>query len=241
MISASLHDPGTPLPRSLGLPSAPSFENFARVWGLVPIGRFMFNSTRVAIIAIPLTFVVASITGFAMSQLPRTAQRFWVLLSLAVLMVPAIALWSTRFLLYSRLGLIDTLWPLVAPALMATSPFYILMFYRAYRRIPRVLYEAARLDGANAWQTWWQVGVPLTRPTAVGVALLSFTVYWGDFMSPLLYLNREQNYTLPIALQLLQQMSPSDWPLLMATAVFATLLPLLLFIGLQPYFVRLTQ
>ena len=154
-------------------------------------------------------------------------------------MVPGIALWSTRFLIFRELGWYDTVWALIAPAWMGTSPFYVLMFYRAFRRIPTALYDAARLDGAGVWGTWSLVAFPLARPTVIGVALLSFVFYWSDFISPLLYLRSEKNYTLPIALQFIQQLNRSDWPLLMAAAVIATAIPVLLFLLFQPYFGRL--
>lgn len=237
MVSASLHRPGTPLPQSLRLlSSAPSLENFGRIWNLAPIGVFTLNSLLITALAVPLTLLVSSWAGFSMAQLPRASQRRWVVLSLAVLMVPAMALWSTRFLVYSFLGWTDTILALIAPALMGTSPFYVLMFYRAFRRIPTAIYDAVRLEGAGVLQAWWLVALPMVRPTAAGVALLSLVFYWGDFLSPLLYLHSQDLYTLPIALQLLQQMTRSDWPLLMAAAVWATFIPVALFLLAQPFF-----
>jgi multiple sugar transport system permease protein len=208
------------------------------VWEVVPLWRFTLNSLLIVSLAVPLTLVTGSWAGLAMARLPRRAQRFWVLVSLAVLMVPGIALWSTRFVIYRQLGWLDTPLALIAPAVMGTSPFYVLMFYRAFRRIPEATYDAARLDGAGVLGLWYRVALPMARPTAIGVALLSFIVYWGDFITPLLYLQTERLYTLPIALQLLQQFSRSDWGLLMAAAVWATAIPVLLFIGIQPLLVR---
>ena len=201
-------------------------------------GASRSNSLLIVSLAVPLTLVTGSWAGLAMARLPRRAQRFWVLVSLAVLMVPGIALWSTRFVIYRQLGWLDTPLALIAPAVMGTSPFYVLMFYRAFRRIPEATYDAARLDGAGVLGLWYRVALPMARPTAIGVALLSFIVYWGDFITPLLYLQTERLYTLPIALQLLQQFSRSDWGLLMAAAVWATAIPVLLFIGIQPLLVR---
>jgi len=154
-------------------------------------------------------------------------------------MVPGVALWSTRFFIYAWLGWYNTILALIAPAFMGTSPFFVLMFYRAFRRIPVAIYEAARLEGAGVLTSWRQIGLPIARPTAVGVALLSFVLYWSDFISPLLYLRSQSRYTLPIALQLLQQLTPSQWSLLMAGAVLATIIPVALFLLLQPYFARI--
>jgi multiple sugar transport system permease protein len=239
MVAASLYPPGVPLPTSLQLwPEQPAWDNYGRLWQLAPIGRFTLNSLLVVGLAVPITLVTASWAGLGMALLPPGRQRRWVILSLAMLMVPGIALWSTRFFIYRALGWYDTVWALIAPAWMGTSPFFVLIFYRAFRRIPAAIYDAAQLDGAGVLQLWWRVALPMARPSALGVALLTFIFYWGDFMSPLLYLRSERRYTLPVALELLQQLSRSDWALLMAAAVWATSIPVLLFLLAQPYFAR---
>lgn len=237
MVTAALYPPGVPLPVSLQLfPERPTLDNFGRIWEVVPLGRFTLNSLLVASLSVPLTVVTASWAGLGMARLPRPAQRRWVVLSLAVLMAPGIALWSTRFLIYRALGWYDSVWALVAPAWMGTSPFYVLIFYRAFRRIPGAIYDTARLDGAGVLQLWTRVAMPMARPSVVGVAVLAFVFYWGDFTSPLLYLSDQNAYTLPVALQLLEQLTRADWALLMAAAVWATLFPVLLFLLVQPYF-----
>lgn len=239
MVSAALLPLGRPLSQTFRLlPSAPTLENFVRIWDMVPLARFTLHSLVIAAIAVPLTVVTGSWAGLAIAQLPRRSQRRWVVISLAVLMVPGIALWSTRFLIYTQLGWINTIWAIIAPAWMGTSPFYVLMFYRAFRRIPAAIYDTGRLDGVSALTMWRDIALPIARPTAMGVALLSFVVYWGDFLSPLLYLSGERWFTLPIALQLLQMMNRSEWPLLMAAAVWATMVPVILFLLVQPYFAR---
>ncbi len=243
MATAALIPQGVSLAENRTLLSLNSytFDNFQRMWQLLPMGQYTLNSLRVVLIAVPLTLITSSWAGLGISQLPRTAQRRWVLFSLMLLMVPGIALWSTRFLVYKQLGWLDSAWALIAPAWMGTSPFYVLMFYRAFRRTPTAVFEAARLEGATLFQIWRLIAFPIAQPTVVGVGLLSFVFYWGDFISPLLYISRENGYTLPVGLQLLQQMSPSDWPLLMAGAVFATAVPLLIFIGIQPYLARIGE
>jgi len=239
MVTASLYPQGEALPTSLQLlPSRPTLANYGRIFQLLPLGRYTFNSLLVVALALPITLVVSSWAGLGMSRLPRAAQRRWIVISLAVLMVPGIALWSTRFLLYRQLGWYDTLWALVAPAWMGTSPFFVLIFYRAFRRIPAAIYDAARLDGAGVLLTWWSVALPMARSATIAVALLTFVFYWGDFISPLLYLRSGRLTTLPVALQSLQQMSRSDWSLMLAGAVWTMLIPILLFILLQPIFNR---
>ena len=239
MAAAALHPAGVALPQTLQLlPAGATLANFGRIWQIVPLARFTANSLLTVAVAVPLTLVSGSWAGLAMARLPRRSQQRWVLLSLIVLMVPSIALWSTRFVLFRTLGLLDSVWALAAPAIMGASPFYVLMFYRAFRRIPRAVFDAAQLDGAGVLATWYLVAMPMARATTIGVAILSFVFFWGDFVSPLLYLQSERLYTLPVALQLLQQLNPSDWGVLMAAAVWATAVPVALFILAQPWLTR---
>lgn len=235
VMTTALRPPGTALPTSLQLtPHGLSLENFARIWNLVPLWRFTLNSLRVLVLAVPITVLVSSWAGFAISQLPRRSQKRWVTLSLITLMVPGIALWYARFIVYTEIGIYNSLWALVAPAFMGTSAFFVLMYYRAFRRIPRGIYDSARLDGAGALQIWRLIGMPLARPTTAVVALLAFIYYWGDYISPLLYLQSEKYYTVSVALNLLHQMGRSDWPLLMAASVLSLAAPILFFLALQP-------
>jgi multiple sugar transport system permease protein len=239
MVSASFYPSGEPLPTTLRLwPAQPTLSNYGRIFQLMPLGRYTLNSLLVIVLALPITLVVSSWAGLAMARLPRASQRRWIIISLAVLMVPGVALWSTRFLIYRQLGWYDSIWALVAPAWMGTSPFFVLMFYRAFRRIPAAIYDAAHLEGAGVLSTWWLVALPMARTTAIAVALLTFVFYWGDFISPLLYLRSGSLTTLPVALQTLQQLSRSDWSLMLAGAVWTMLIPVLLFLLLQPIFNR---
>ena len=230
MVLAAFRPPGQPITAALW-PDQPTLDNFHRLFNALPIGRFTLNSLVVVSAAVPLTLLTASWAGFSMARLPRPAQRRWVTLSFLVLMVPGVALWSSRFIIYSRIGIGGSLWALIVPAFMGTSPFFVLMFYRAFRRIPPAVYDSARLDGAGVLATWWWIALPIARPTTLAVAVLTFILYWGDYISPLLYLNHTNRYTLPVALQLLQQLSRSDYPLLMAGAVWATILPLVLVVA----------
>jgi multiple sugar transport system permease protein len=98
------------------------------------------------------------------------------------------------------------------------------------------MFEAARLDGASALSVWWRLALPVARPTATGVALLTFVLYWSDFISPVLYIFDPKWYTLPVGLQILKQLDATNWPLLMAGAVLMTIPVILLFGFLQRFF-----
>jgi multiple sugar transport system permease protein len=240
MLIASLRPTATPPPRDLlGSLQAMSFQglkNYLRIFQIIPLGRYFFNSLIVAALGVPLTLLTASWAGFAMSQLARRARLWLLILSVGLLMIPITALWLTRFVLFSWLGLTDSYIPLLAPALMGTSPLFVLLFYWNFRRLPRELFESARLDGATPLMNWRFIALPLARPTLLAVGMLSFLFYWNDFITPLLYLKSQRLYTLSIGLQHLQEMDKTNWPLLMAASVIMTLPALLVFLAAQRYF-----
>lgn len=214
----------------------PTLQNYAIATELVPMGRFAFNSGRVVLIALPLTLVVASLAGFATSQLPQRTQTIVIWLSLGALLAPPTALWLARFPLFKLLGWVDTPWPLVSPAFIGGTPFFVLLFYWHFRTLSSALFEAAALDGATPWQQWWDIALPLARRMVAGVAILSFVLFWGNFTDPLLYLRSEAQMTLPVGLRFLAQLDPVRWPVMMAGAVMLTLPVVLVFLLGQRYF-----
>ncbi len=237
IFTASLRQRGLPPPPTIEWwPAEATLDNYPYIFELLPMTRYIRNSLIVVATAVPITVFTASIAGFAMSQEGEVWRRRLLIASLVLLMVPGASVWLFRFQILRWLGWIDTLWALIAPAFAAGSPLYVLLFFWAYRRIPAEMFEAARLDGASAWTMWRRLARPLVRPTAVTVIILSFVMYWSDFVSPVLYVYRTELYTLPIGLQILKQLDPTNWPLLMAAAAVITLPVLLLFIFLQRYF-----
>ena len=239
VVAASLRAPGLPPPRTIEwLPNPVAWDNYLRIFELVPLIRYTLNSLIVVGLAVPITLVTASWAGLALAQLPADEREPLVRLSIVLLMVPPTAVWLGRFFLYKQLGLMNSVWALVAPAFMGTTPFFVLLFYWTFRRFPTDLYDSARLDGANVLAVWRHIAFPLARPTAVGVAVLAFIFYWGDFFSPLLYLKSPGLYTLPVGLQLLQQMDRTNYPLLMAASVVTIAPVLLMFLALQAVLLR---
>ena len=237
MLSGSLRPSGLPPPVGIDIvPSDPTFEAYRRLPELVPLGTWLLNSGIVAALAVVLTVLVASWAAFGMRLLPRRVRRVAVLATLAVLLVPVTAVWTTRFQVYDAVGIIDSLATLVAPALAATTPFYVLIFLWSFTGVPDSQLEAARLEGASTWRLWRSVAMPQARLATLAVAVLAFTVSWANFIDPLLYIDSPSRYTLPLGLRLLQLLNPTDFPLLMAGAVIATLPPVLVFLLAQRIF-----
>ena len=220
VVAGSLRQVGLPPPRTVEwMPTPVAWENYGRVFALVPLAGYLVNSLLVAAVAVPVTVVVASWAGFAMAQLPARARYALIGVAVALRMVPLTAVWLTRFVVFAELGLVDTLTALVAPAWMGSSPFFVLIFYWAFRRQPPALVDAARLDGLGAFGVWARIAMPLARPATIAVGVLTFVQYWSDFINPLLYLKTDERYTLAVGLRTLQQMDATNWPLHLAAAV----------------------
>lgn len=214
------------------------WDTYVEVFRTVPMGRYALNSLFVVSLAVPLTLLTASLAGFALTQLPDVWRRRLVMVSVALLLVPGMAVWTFRFHVLHLLGLVDTLWALIVPALAGGSPLFVLLFYWAYWRIPHELYESGRLDGASAWTVWRRVAWPLARPTAAAAGLLAFVFFWGDFSTSVLYIYNTRLYTLPIGLQLLRQMDETNLPLLMAGSVLMAAPVVVLVVLVQVLFLR---
>lgn len=219
MVLGSLRGRGLPPPRGLELvPAEMTTSAFMAVWAALPWATYLRNSAVVVLLAVPLTLLVGSWAGWGIRLLRPRARRWVVVATFVALLVPVTAVWATRFELFRLVGAVDTLVPLIALGLLATSPFFVLVYAWAFHRLDPAILEAAAVDGAGAVRTWWSVALPQTRPVTLAVAVLAFTFHWGNFLDPLLYLSSPSTYTAPLGLRLLQQLSPTDWPLLMAGA-----------------------
>lgn len=222
VVMASLGETGSPPTEIPWWQPNPQWQNYTEIFEMVPLARQIGNSLWVVLIAVPLTLLTASFGGFAMAQLPDGPRRAMLWFSIIALVIPPASVWIFRFQILKLLQLVDTLGALIVPALAGTTPLFVLLFYWAFRNIPNELFEAARLEGANALHLWGRIAMPLALPTTVTVSVLCFALYWSDFVGPVLYLYDPQTYTLPIGLQLLNQLDSTNWPLLMAGAVVMT-------------------
>lgn len=230
LVSGSFAQPGLPPPPTPELvPDPLSTQGYAQAVELGGLIRAFVNSLVVAVVAVPLSVLVASLAGFAMARLAPRVTAAVVAASLVALMVPLTALLVPRFAVYRTLGLTDTLVPLIAPALLGTSPLYALVYYLAFRAVPADLYDACLLEDLTPMQMWRRVGLPLVRPVTAALAALTFVLTWSNFLEPLVYVYDRDLFTLPLALRSLATLDPTNFPVFLAGAVVATVPALVVF------------
>jgi ABC-type glycerol-3-phosphate transport system permease component len=182
--------------------------------------------------------ISCSLVGFGFARFRFRGRNILFMLMLSTMMLPAQVTMIPVFVLFRYLGLIDTFWPLIIPAWLA-SPFYVFMFRQFFTQIPEDLIEAARIDGCSNWRVYWQMMLPLSGPVIAIVAIQTFLFGWNDFLGPLIYLNSPENRTLALALNSFRgQYGMSDAHLMMAATVVCMIPCVVLFFAAQKYFVE---
>jgi multiple sugar transport system permease protein len=239
LVGGSLRRPGLPPPPLPELiPDPVSAAGYAEALELGGLLRASINSLAVAGLAVPVGVLVASLAGFALTMVSRRVAGLVVVASLGALMVPATALLVPRFAVFRAIGWTGTLLPLVAPALIGTSPLYPLVYYLAFRAIPADLLDACRMEDLTPVQIWWRVAMPLVRPVTVAIAALTFVLTWSNFLDPLVFVYDRELFTLPLALRSLATVDPTNVPVFLAGAVLATLPALAVFLLAQRKFLQ---
>lgn len=233
MIATALRSPDEvlKLPPSW-IPNPITFANFPKVFQEVPFARFIGNSFILVfwnvIGQIFATTMVAY--GFSRFRFPGRNTLFMILL--ATLMIPNTITLVPQFILFAKLGLINSYLPLILPA-FAGSPYLIFLMRQYMMTIPLELDEAAILDGANRFQTLWHVLMPLMVPAIVLVTVFTFVDVWNDFLRPLVYLNDPTKFTVSIGLAFFQGTKSTAWDMLMAGSLMVMMPPAILFFFTQ--------
>ncbi|MCT1910558.1 MULTISPECIES: carbohydrate ABC transporter permease [Brachybacterium] len=221
------------------IPQSWEFGNFVDAVTAMPFLQFFANSAIITVSVVVLSvlsnFVIAY--GFACIDWPGRDKMFYVVI--ATLFLPFPVTLIPMFDLWARLGLVNTLFPLIIPAAFG-SAFYVFLLRQFMLQIPRAMLDAARVDGASEWRILWTIAFPTSLPALTTVAIFAAVASWNDFMGPLIYLQDQDVQTLSIGLQAFRSVNAQDvsFNLLMA-ASFLVILPLLvLFFVFQRYFIR---
>jgi putative chitobiose transport system permease protein len=218
------------------LPNHPTLQNYATVLASLPIPSFFLNSIVASTATTVLNVLIAALAAYPLAKMRFRFREpiFYVLL--ATLIVPIQLTFIPSYLLARFFGYYDSLPAIVIPSL--ATAFNIFLMRQAFRSVPGELLDAARVDGANDWRIWWQVALPLVRPTVATVAIFTFVTSWNDFLWPSLMLPTMVNKTLPVGLAALQSQFSSDFRSI-AAGVTMTVVPILIFfVALQRHFVR---
>jgi multiple sugar transport system permease protein len=219
-------------------PNEWTWEGYQRMQRL-NVPRWMFNSGLVAVCVTIGNLLFASMAGYALSRISFPGRDIVFLSILGTMMIPGIVLLIPRFIIFRQLNLIDTYWGLILP--MLALPFGIFLMKQFFESIPYELEEAARIDGANRFQMFFQIVLPLARPALIALTIFTFQGNWNEFMNPLIVVStRRDLYTLPLGLAFLRGGIGENlqWNAILAGAMITTLPMAIIFLFFQRYFVE---
>jgi N,N'-diacetylchitobiose transport system permease protein len=218
-------------------PFAPTFDHVSRVLtkGVAghSIWQYLFNSAVVALGTVLVGSVFALLAATAVARFRFRFRTTFLILLLIVQMVPAEALLIPLFLMVKRLGLYDQLLGLIVVNVGFTLPFAIWMLRTFVAAVPKELEEAAAIDGATRFATFWRVLFPLVAPGLVATSIFSFITAWNEFVFALTLIGDQGKYTMPVALQFFTGQRSTDWGGIMAASTLMTIPVIAFFLLVQ--------
>jgi multiple sugar transport system permease protein len=222
-------------------PSQVTLENYTQGWTALkhPFSYYLWNSAVVTALSVVANLVACSLAAYAFARLNFPLKRIWFAIMLGTIMLPHHVTIVPQYIMFSKLDLINTIWPLVMPKMLATDAFFIFLMVQFIRTLPRELDEAAEIDGAGYWRIFIRVVMPLSMPALATTGIFTFIWTWNDFLSQLLYLNNPDNFTVPVALRtFLDSSGESSWGPMFAMSIVA-LGPIFgFFLAGQKYLIR---
>jgi multiple sugar transport system permease protein len=223
------------------IPRRITFDNYVQGWagfGGISFLTFFRNSLVYAVPGTLLVVCASALTAYGFARLRFVGRRFWFVMMLMTLMLPIQVQVIPEYILFSKLGLVNTFWPLLLPRIGGQA-FFIFMIMQFIRGIPRELDDAASIDGCGQFGIFWRIVVPLISPALVTASIFSFYFTWGDFLHPLIYLNDPRLYTISVALRNFADPSTvSNWGAIFAMATLALLPVFAVFVFFQRYLVE---
>jgi multiple sugar transport system permease protein len=216
-------------------------KNYTEGWNALaqPFGHYMINSALVVTGAIIGNLFSCSLAAYAFARLRFRLKTLWFSIMLVTIMLPFHVVVVPQYILFNKLGWVDTFVPLVLPKFVATDAFFVFLMVQFIRGIPRELDEAARIDGCNHWQIFSRMMIPLMIPALATTAIFTFIWTWSDFFTPLIYLTSPETYTVPVALRsFLDSTSGSNWGAMFAMSIISLVPLFLAFLFGQRFLVR---
>lgn len=218
------------------LPLQPTVDNFFKVWNALPFAQYLYNSTLVAVLTVGLNLLFCALAAYPLARLSFPG-RDWIFIAIvSTIMIPFQIVMIPLYILTVQLGLRNTYLGMIFPSL--ASAFGIFLLRQAFMSVPKEIEEAARMDGSSELGLWWHIMLPAIKPALVTLAIFVFIGAWSDFLWPLIVIQDENLYTLPLGVAKLAGTFSLDWRLVAAGSVIAIAPVLILFLILQRYIVE---
>ena len=218
------------------IPDPVVWMNYVEALVYKPFAIYVRNTAFLVGVNMLAILLTSTFCAYGFARISFPGRDAWFVVVLATMMMPYYVLMVPIFVMFSRLGWIDTYLPLTVPTFFGGGAFNIFLMRQFFRTIPQDLTDAARIDGCNESQICWRIFMPLAKPALVSIAILAFLGTWNDFVGPLLYIKSPDLFTVSIGLAQFRGIMRSRWDLLMAAATAMTAPVVALFFAAQRYF-----
>ncbi|MEC0372368.1 carbohydrate ABC transporter permease [Paenibacillus chibensis] len=212
------------------------FDNYAKVLSTIDFGRYYANTIVVTVGRTVGQLLLCSLAAYSFACLKFPGKNIIFLALLAVLMVPSQVVMIPSFVIMRELNWLDTFYVLIIPGIF--SAFGTFLLRQFFMTLPKDLEEAAKIDGCSYFRIYWSIYLPLSKSALVSLAIFTILASWNELLWPLIMTSSEDMRVLSIGISTFQGQHSTDYPLLMAGAVMATLPIIILFIFLQRYFIE---
>ncbi|MCY3718578.1 MAG: carbohydrate ABC transporter permease [Anaerolineaceae bacterium] len=221
------------------IPDPVVWGNFPEAVTIKPFGRWFLNTLFVVGVATTGTIMSASLVAFSFARLRWPGRNLLFLVLLATMMLPDQVTLIPTFVLFRHLGWVNTYLPLVAPPFFARNAFFVFLLRQFFMTIPLDLDDAARMDGASYFQIYLRIMLPMSKP-ALAVAAIMFSQFkWKEFLAPLIYLNKQEMFTVSLGLRtFIGESWGTEWHLMMAANIIFMIPLILIFFFAQKYFIQ---
>ena len=210
-----------------------ALSNYTEIFGKFSFGLYLWNSVFITVVATLLTLLINSMAAFALSKYRFRGQKAVFLLIIATLMIPPTIILVPVFLVINTVGLLNSLWGVILPAIATPTGVFLLRQYML--TIPDELLDAARMDNASEWQIYWRIVLPLAAPALAVLAIFSVVWRWNDFLWPLVVLSSKELYTLQVGLNTYAGELNVQWHYILAMTVVTMIPVVLVFVFLQRF------
>lgn len=220
------------------IPENVKWSNYAKVWtdDTVSMVQAYFNTFKIVIISTFGQIAIASLAAYAFAKINFRGKNIIFLMFLSSMMIPTQVTIIPRFMLFKMMNLYNTHWSIILPTLFgATAIFMLRQFYMG---LPNDLMEAAKIDGAGHFRIFLQIMMPLTKAAMITLVVLAFIASWNEYLSPLIFLTKENLFTVSQAIRWYLQDDLKRYELVMAASTSAIVPVVILFITCQKYFVE---
>lgn len=218
-------------------PTSFNISNYKEVFQLIPLKSYLVNSVIVTVTATAVQCAISSSAAYAFARLKFRGNHGFLLMILSGMMIPVQATVVPLYILFSKIGLVNTRISIILPLLI--SPLGIFIIKQYMQSIPKSYDEAAIIDGASQFQVFTKVILPMAKPSVVVVAMLTFVTSWNDFFRPLIFITSSEKMTLPIGMTVLNSLSrQSSISVILAGVVISSLPLILVFLKGQKYLIQ---